>query len=140
MNGHSVKPLLQFREPLPVDPDGSVVLTAPARPAAANRIPHKQHRLAPHVMQTLCFRLEKAVDTVAGDDDVKPLIAQVMDIGMPLALAPGARPLGHGNGVSLHDFSVRVYRVLVRRYQPRRIKIIPVREIAHRQLLNEARH
>lgn len=93
-----------------------MIFATTARSPTADGIPQELERSAANVLRLVSFQREKRVKSVAGDDHDKVAMTEVLNIGVPITFAAGARLLGHVNFVFVKNLAVGNFRVLVRRY------------------------
>ena len=77
---------------------------------------------------------------VCGNDGVETPVAEILHIGLPRPLAPGAGPLGYRDAVGCEDFAVNFRRRLFGGKHTGDVEIIPVADVADGELLNKSSH
>lgn len=97
-------------------------------------------RRPPHVFDRLGFFLEEIMYPVSGEEQEGPLIAEVLEVGAAVPLAPAALEFGGRYVVLGEQLVIDLSQVLGVRDCALHIEPVPVLQVAQRQLLNESTH
>src|SRR5262245_29009660 len=100
-----------------------MVGTPAAFAPASDRVTHKK--------KPTPFLSEKLVKAVAGDNDVKQAMAQVVDICEVFPFTSCARPFRDRDAVSSQNLAVRFSRVLVIWNDPGHVEVIPLAYVSY---------